>query len=172
MGEPYRYIRYAVISNASGGTSATLAAFQVYGSVIDETTSQYYTTEGLKDKADALDAQAKASAAIVEANTATDEDIQTMKSALAAVKELYADTTALAALISECEVLLDGVQVGDGMGQLSDESLKTNLEQAISDARNNAFAIPVSASAVKAAEATYVDDPATQEQVDAESAGA
>ena len=153
MGEPYRYIRYAVISNASGGTSATLAAFQVYGSVIDETTSQYYTTEGLKDKADALDAQAKASAAIVEANTATDEDIQTMKSALAAVKELYADTTALAALISECEVLLDGVQVGDGMGQLSDESLKTNLEQAISDARNNAFAIPVSASAVKAAEA-------------------
>ena len=152
MGEPYKFIRYVVVSNASGGGGCTLSFFQIYGATEDKTTSQYYTTEGMQEVADAMQALAQTSAAIVDENNATDQDIQNMQTAIDAVKDLYADTTALAALIAESELLLQGVEIGDGMGQLSDETLKTNLENAISDARKNAFVTPISPTVVKAAE--------------------
>ena len=151
MGEPYKYVRYVVKSNASGGSRCTFASFQVYGSTVDKTASQYYATEGMAAKADAMNALQAEMRDIVAANTATDDNIADMKAAISAVRELYADTTELAALIAESEILLDGVQVGDGMGQLSDENLKTALEQAISDARTNAFTSPISVEAVKTA---------------------
>ena len=157
MGEPYKYLRYVVLSNASGGTGCTLSYFQVFGSTVDEATSQYHTTEGMSEKAEAMMALAATSAGIVADDTATDEDVQNMRDAIAAVQALYADTTALAALIDECEVLLQGVEIGDDMGQLSDETLKTNLETAIADARQNAFVTPLSPSAVKAAEAAITE---------------
>ena len=157
MGEPYKFIRYVVISNAKGGSGCTLSFFQLYGATEDKTTSQYYTTEGMKEVADAMQALAQTSEAIVEKNTATDEDIQAMRNAIAAVNELYADTTALAALIADCEVMLQGVEIGDGMGQLNDETLKTNLENAIANARETAFVSPISPTAVKAAETAVTE---------------
>ncbi|MBO4730030.1 MAG: dockerin type I repeat-containing protein, partial [Bacteroidaceae bacterium] len=93
----------------------------------------------------------------VNADTATDEDIQNMKDAIAAVRDLYADTTALSKLIAESEVLLQGIVVGDGMGELSDEALATALRAAIDDARATAFTTPISAPAVKAAEKSVGD---------------
>ena len=153
MGETYKFIRYVVKSNAKGGSGCTLSFFQLYGATEDKTTSQYYTTEGMKEAADALKALTQTSTAIVNENTATEQDIQNMKDAIAAVSALYADTTELAKLIAECEVMLQGVEIGDGMGQLSDETLKTNLETAIADARENAFVSPLSPTAVKTAEA-------------------
>ncbi|MBP5731803.1 MAG: dockerin type I repeat-containing protein [Bacteroidaceae bacterium] len=157
MGEPYKFIRYVVRSNAKGGSGCTLSFFQIYGAIEDKTTSQYYTTEGMKELADALKALTQTSTGIVNADTATDEDIQNMKDAIAAVRELYADTTALSKLIAESEVLLQGIVVGDGMGELSDEALATALRAAIDDARATAFTTPISAPAVKAAEKSVGD---------------
>lgn len=151
--DTYSYLRYVVESNNKGTGIFTLSEFQVYPAIVDEDASQYATTAGLKDKADALFEKLTQSAAIVDANTATDADIADLRAAIAAVKALYADTTELAALIAECEILLTGVQVGDGMGQLSDEALATALRAAIDDARQTAFTNPISVEAVKAATA-------------------
>ncbi|MBP5732032.1 MAG: hypothetical protein J6W50_04905, partial [Bacteroidaceae bacterium] len=101
--------------------------------------------------ADALKSTIDEMTPVVEANTATKEDIQTLSAALAAVKELYADTTELSQLIADSELLLDGVVIGEEMGQLSDESLQTALQTAIADARRDAFTTPISVAAVHAA---------------------
>ncbi len=151
LGGEYKRLRYEVITNATGGSYFTISEFQLYKTVEDKETSQYYTTEGLKDAADALITTINELVPVVEANTATKENIETLNAAIAAVKELYADTTELAALIDECEVLLEGVVVGDEMGQLSDESLETALKDAIDNARKNAFVSPISVTAVKEA---------------------
>ena len=153
MGKEYKYLRYQVEANKTGGGFFTLGGFQVYKANIDEATSQYSTTEGLKDKADVLAAKLDESKAIVAADNATEDDIQALRQAINAVSELYADTTDLANLINECEVLLDGVQVGDGMGQLSDEALATTLRQVIDAAREAAFVSPVNVQVVKASTA-------------------
>ncbi|MBR3633763.1 MAG: hypothetical protein IKN51_04430 [Bacteroidaceae bacterium] len=153
MGKEYKYLRYQVEANKSGGNFFTLGGFQVYKASIDEATSQYSTTEGLKDKADALAVKLDESKAIVAADNATEADIQALRQAIDAVSELYADTTDLANLISECEVLLSGVQVGDGMGQLSDEALATTLRQVIDVARETAFTSPIDVQVVKASTA-------------------
>ncbi|MBR3634032.1 MAG: dockerin type I repeat-containing protein [Bacteroidaceae bacterium] len=151
LGGEFNRLRYEVITNATGGNYFTVSEFQLYKTIEDQETSQYYTTDGLKDAADALMATINEMVPVVEANTATKENIETLNAAIAAVKELYADTTELAALIADCEVLLDGVVIGDEMGQLSDESLETALQTAIDDARNNAFTSPISVAAVKEA---------------------
>ena len=153
MGKEYKYLRYQVEANKSGGNFFTLGGFQVYKASIDEATSQYSTTEGLKDKADALAVKIDESKAIVAADNATEADIQALRQAIDAVSELYADTTDLANLISECEVLLNGVQVGDSMGQLSDEALATTLRQVIDVARETAFTSPIDVQVVKASTA-------------------
>ena len=153
MGKEYKYLRYQVEANKSGGNFFTLGGFQVYKASIDEATSQYSTTEGLKDKADALAVKLDESKAIVAADNATEADIQALRQAIDAVSELYADTTDLTNLISECEVLLNGVQVGDGMGQLSDEALATTLRQVIDVARETAFTSPIDVQVVKASTA-------------------
>ena len=151
LGGEYKYLRYEVITNATGGNYFTISEFQLYKTGVDQTSSQYYTTDGMKDKADALMVAIEEALPIVEANTATSEDVQKMTAAIAAVKELYADTTELSQLIADSEVLLEGVVIGDEMGQLSDEELKTNLETAISEARKNAFTTPISNEAVRTA---------------------
>ena len=151
FGRPVDRIAYQVNQNCDGGTRFTFSEFQVYEANVNQETSQYYTSEGLSEPADAMNALIPQMSDIVEANTATDEDIQTMKAALDAVKELYADTSELDALIAESETILAGVEVGDEMGQLSDEGLKTALEQAIADARENAYTTPLSAAAIRTA---------------------
>ena len=152
FGRPVDRVAFFVTQNTSGGTYFTLSEFQMYEAKPDEASSQYYTTEGMSDRADAMKTQATTSAAIVAENTTTDEDIQALKDAIAAVKELYADTTSLAELIAESEVLLQGVKIGDGMGELSDEALATALRTAIDDARATAFVAPISTAAIIAAE--------------------
>ena len=151
LGGEYKYLRYEVITNATGGDYFTVSEFQLYKVTEDTESSQYYTTDGMKDVADVLKATIEEMVPVVEANTATKENIQTLNAALDAVKKLYADTTELSQLIAESELLLDGVVIGDEMGQLSDESLQTALQTAIADARNNAFTTPISVAAVREA---------------------
>ncbi|MBO4592622.1 MAG: dockerin type I repeat-containing protein, partial [Bacteroidaceae bacterium] len=152
FGQPVNRVAFYVTQNANGGSYFTVSEFQMYEAAANQATSQYYTTEGMSEKADAMFNMLPGMREIVANNTATDEDIQTMQAAYSAVKEMYADTTALADLIAECETMLSGVEIGDEMGQLSDEQLKTNLEAAIANARETAFVSPISVSAVKAAE--------------------
>ena len=151
LGGEYKYIRYEVETNASGGDYFTVSEFQLYNTVEDKEASQYYSSQGMKDAADALKSVIDEMVPVVAANTATSEDIQTLAAALAAVKGLYADTTELAQLIAESEILLQGVVIGDEMGQLSDESLQTALRTAVDDARENAFTTPISLEAVRSA---------------------
>ena len=151
FGRPVDRIAYQVTQNNNGGSRFTFSEFQMYEGLVNESLSQYNTTEGMKEKADAMNALIPQMSDIAEANTTTDEDIETMRAALEAVKGLYADTTALAALIAEAEVILNGTEVGDGMGQISEEGLKIALLQAITDARATAFTEPISLAAVNAA---------------------
>ncbi|MBO4593157.1 MAG: dockerin type I repeat-containing protein, partial [Bacteroidaceae bacterium] len=133
MGDTYGFLRYSVVSNANGGSYFTLSNFQVYPATVDETTSQYYTTEGLKEKADALMEIVEAKSAA--ADVATDADIAELKAAFNAVQELYADTAALSALAEECYNLATTAVVGDEIGELSDESLAETLEAAATTAK-------------------------------------
>ncbi|MBR1917102.1 MAG: dockerin type I repeat-containing protein, partial [Bacteroidaceae bacterium] len=152
LGNEYKFVRYNVVNNINGGGFFTVSEFQMYKAGIDEATSQYYTTEGMKDKADAMNALLPEMRDIVAANTATQEDITKMQAALDAVKEMYADTTELAKLIAECETMLAGVEIGEEMGQLSDQALADALQAAVTDARKNAFVTPISVTAIREAE--------------------
>ncbi|MBR3373349.1 MAG: dockerin type I repeat-containing protein, partial [Bacteroidaceae bacterium] len=133
LGDTYGFIRYEVISNANGGSYFTLSEFQVHPASVDETTSQYYTTEGMSEKADVLFATANAKMAI--ADQATEADIAELKAALAEVKELYADTAALAALAAECEVLGSTAIVGEEIGQVSNQDVADALAEAAATAK-------------------------------------
>ena len=151
FGRPVDRIAYEVISNANGGSFFTLGEFQLYSTTIDETTSQYNTTPGLKEPADAMVAMLTAKRLIAAAGTAQDNDIAELKEAIQAVKALYADTTELKALIAEAQTTIDNTILGEGLGKLADEQLKTNLEAAVTGALNTAFVSPISAAAVQAA---------------------
>ena len=153
LGRPVNRIAYQVLSNATGGNYFTLGEFQIYEARADEATSQYYTIPGLKAPADALNDILVAKRNILNSETATSEDIAELQEAIKAVKTLYADTTELNSLIAESEALIDGVETGEGMGQLSDATLIDGLRTAIADARKNAFTTPISAAAIQAATA-------------------
>ncbi|MBR4783196.1 MAG: hypothetical protein IK023_04840, partial [Bacteroidaceae bacterium] len=147
MGDTYGFLRYSVVSNANGGSYFTLSNFQVYPATVDETTSQYYTTEGLKEKADALMEIADAKEAT--ADVATEADVAELKAAFNAVQELYADTTALSTLAEECYTLATTAVVGDEIGELSDESLAETLE-ATATAAKEKISPAISVDEVKA----------------------
>ncbi|MGN1236760.1 MAG: hypothetical protein ACI4TS_04880, partial [Bacteroidaceae bacterium] len=151
LGRPVNRIAYQVNANATGGNYFTLGEFQIYEAVVDEAESQYNTTPGLKEPADAMMSLIQLKKAVVAGNTTTEDDIREMEAAIKAVKSLYADTVELANMIAEAEIMLNGVEIGEGMGQLSDGELATNLTAAIAEARKNAFTTPISVSAVQAA---------------------
>lgn len=148
LGGEYSFVRAEMIDNAKGESYFTVSEFQLYKAIVDESTSQYHTTAGLAANADYMKGLLPAMSEAVNAGTATQGQIDTLTAAIAAVKEMYADTTELSALIQECQTLVDNVQVGEGMGQLSSQSLADALQQAIADARATAFQSPMSVEAV------------------------
>ena len=151
LGRPVNRIAYQVLSNATGGSNFTLGEFQVYEAKVDEASSQYYTTPGIKEPADALLALLQKKQVIASQGTTTSQDITELETAIKAVKALYADTTELMSMIKESESLIDGVEIGEGMGQLADADLIESLKTAIADARKNAFTTPISVAAVQTA---------------------
>lgn len=148
LGGEYSYIRAEVIDNAKGENYFTVSELQLYKAIVDESTSQYHTTAGLAAKADYLKGLLPAMSEAVNAGTATKGQIDTLTAAIAAVKEMYADTTELSTLIAECQTLIANAQVGEGMGQISSQSLIDALQTAIDDAKANAFQSPMSVEAV------------------------
>lgn len=135
LGAQYKFLRYAVKTNKIGDTKFTLSEFQVYPATVNESTSQYYTSEGMKTVADALKAKVEEMRSVIEANTASAQDIEALGAAINAVKGLYADTTVLKSLIEECTSLADNVTVGTEIGQIDDEAQIEALRTAIATAQ-------------------------------------
>lgn len=152
-GAQYSFVRIDVLTNRGGGNYFTVSDVQLYKTVPDQSASQYYTTTGMKEAADAMFTLAEAKRAIVAADSATQADVDEMQAAINAVRTLYADTTELASLIAECETLLSGVEVGDEIGQVNSQELIDNLRAAIDSARVNAFGSPINVAAIQAATA-------------------
>lgn len=153
MDSAYQHLRFVVDNNVGGGSYFCISEFQVYSATANQQTSQYYSTEGMKAAADKVYSLMMPSWVAVQANNVTQEQVTEMRSALDAVEDLYADTVQLANLIAQCESMMQGVEVGDGMGQISSQELVTNLQNAIAQARQTAFVSPVSVEAVRTATA-------------------
>ncbi len=151
LGSEYSYIRTKMIDNATGGSYFTVSELQLYKATVDEASSQYHTTAGMSAKADYLNSLLPAMREAANAGVATQGKIDTLTAAIAAVREIYADTTELANLIKECQTLIAEAIVGEGMGEVRSQSLIDSLQMAIDEARATAFQSPMSVEAVRTA---------------------
>ena len=146
FGRPVNRVAYQVTQNANGGTYFTISEFQMYEAKANETKSQYFSVEGMKDKADAMKNLAAAKKAVADSSKTTVEDIAELQAAIAAVNELYADTTKLVELANKAQALAENTEVGDAVGQVSDE----NAADALNDAIVAAKALGLKDNATKA----------------------
>ncbi|MDY3063838.1 MAG: dockerin type I repeat-containing protein, partial [Bacteroidaceae bacterium] len=156
LAEPASYIRFEVIEkanapsrNLNGYPYFNLSEFQIYPVVLNKETSQYYYIAGMKEAADKL-LQAVADArALVEANTATQADIDNLQAALDAVDNLYADTTSLRSLITSCTNLASSIEVGTSICQAPEQGIVDNFVNAIETATEaGVFATPLNKEAI------------------------
>lgn len=156
LGKEYSYIRLQINDNKNGGSYFTISELQLYKAKVDETLSQYATSEGMKPVADDLKAQLDIAQTKLTDNSATQANVDALRAAIDVVKGQYADTTNLRKLVNECLTLTGATEIGDGMGQLPAEKaeLLEALKQAITDANANGFVSPISLTAIKAATAS------------------
>ncbi len=127
LGKAVDRVQYEVLSNYNNGSYFTLGDFQMYQAVIDEATSQYYTTEGLQTAAEAMQSKANEALTMANAGTTTSEVIEELRAAIAAVEDLYADTLVLSELVEECTTLATTVTTGTGVGESSDSNAGPTL---------------------------------------------
>lgn len=133
LGDSYSYLRFTVLSNANGGNYFTISEFQIYEATVDQSTSQYYITPGMKDVADKL--LATITDKLNSKSSATDQDIQDLENAIAAVRALYADTASLASEAAQCASLAATAVVGTEVGQVSSQDVIDVLAAAATAAR-------------------------------------
>ena len=88
LDRPCDRVYFRVQCNSTGGRFFTLNYIVVYEAVVDEGASLYHKTTGLKEPADKLSALIAAKKEIVEAGSATNEDIKELEGAILAVKAL------------------------------------------------------------------------------------
>ncbi|MCH5178776.1 MAG: hypothetical protein J1F13_03750 [Prevotellaceae bacterium] len=135
FGRPVNRVAYYVDTNANGGTYFTLSEFQMYEANADKKASQYYTVDGLGEKADAMKAMIEAKRAIADAGSTTAADIAEMQAAIAAVEALYADTTKLVELVDRANFLTQNTEVGEGIGQVAEAEAIATLSAAVTAAK-------------------------------------
>ncbi len=157
LGAEYKYLRYEVVANKSGGTTFTMSEFQIYACSLVENASQYYTAQGMSTVADALLEKINAMRSVVEGNSATEDDLTAMRAAIESVKALYADTTVLSNLIAECNALTENVTVGTAIGQVDSEDEITNFMEAIATAKAAGLKGNISKSDLDAVIATLTE---------------
>ena len=136
--QPYRYLRAKLLPRVNA--YVTFAEFQVYGGaqeseLYDNTTSQYYSINGMKDVADNMKTVLASVQQKLEDGSATVADGEALKSALEAVKALYQDRNGLEKLVQKAETLIENTTIGDYFGQLEDETLLESLEAAAEAAK-------------------------------------
>lgn len=156
LGKEYRYLRFTVIKtneNRNGGFEHPffcLGEFQIYGMEIDKEHSQYYYMEGMKEAVDQMIATTSASERILADNATTREDIERLRADIEAVKELYIDTVALNNAIAYAERLIANTEVGEELGQTTQEALDV-LKAVLDEVKKSAFADPLVKADVDAA---------------------
>lgn len=137
--QPYRYLRFRFTSAIPSYAYVSFSGFQVIEGkdLYDLDNSQYSYVEGMKAAADKMNSLAKAVQAKLDEGTATITDGQELQEAIDAVEALYQDKDAFASLISEGQKLVENTETGDEIGQLTDEQLLINLDEAIVNAESS-----------------------------------
>ena len=156
LGKDYRYLRFTVKKtheNRSGGFEHPffcLGELQVYGMKLDTERSQYYYMDGMKDAVDnMMTATGEAEGVLAEGAT-TQENIDKLRSAIDAVKELYIDTVALNTAIAYAENLIANTEVGEELGQTTQDAIDA-LKSVLDEVKKSAFADPLVKADVDAA---------------------
>ena len=158
LGKDYRYLRFTVFKtheNRSGGYAHPffcLGELQVYGMSLDQEHSQYYYMDGMRDAVDRMLATAGECETIVADGVATQADIDRLRADIQAVKDLYVDTLALNQAILYAETLLANTEVGDELGQTTQEA-KDMLREVLNQVKGTALADPLVKADVDAATA-------------------
>lgn len=137
--KPYRYLRFRFLTSIPNYAYVSFSGFQVIEGkdLYDLDNSQYYYVEGMKDAADKMNALAKQVQDKIDGGTATLADGQELQEAIDAVKALYQDKNALASLIETAHKLVDNTESGDEIGQIADEQLIIDLDDAITNAESS-----------------------------------
>ena len=156
LGKSYRFVRFTVFKtheNRSGGFAHPffcLGELQVYGMSLDTEHSQYYYMAGMKDAVDRMVATADQCEPVVAEGIATQADIDQLRADIQAVKDLYVDTLALNQAILYAETLLANTEVGDELGQTTQEA-KDMLQEVLNQVKGTALADPLVKADVDAA---------------------
>lgn len=157
LGKDYKYVRMDVLATGSSrkNTGAeypffSLAELYVFPVTLDETLSQYCYTEGLAPLADKMYELAKEAAFKIADNVATEADINELRAAIDAVKELYADTTEIAKLANVLQTYASTAVFGTGIGETTEEAALA-LQAAVDEAKESSFTTPLVKSEIDAA---------------------
>ncbi|MBQ0090176.1 MAG: discoidin domain-containing protein [Prevotellaceae bacterium] len=134
FGPEYKYVRFVNEMNKRGDNVLTLSAFQVFNAILNKEKSQYYSVAGMQEAAEKM-MEVKADKDSVV--TATDKDIEELRTALEAVKQMFSDPDVLQALIDECETMSENISIGVEIGELPEDKaeLVENLKTAVNNAK-------------------------------------
>ena len=131
---PYRYLRFRCIVAYGNASYWCISGFQVLeggDASYDKVNSEYYRVDGMKDAADKLQAAITSVQAKLNDNTATLADATELSEAMKPVEDLWQDTAAANKLYNTATTLAENTEVGEYMGQLSDETLLNNLKNTL-----------------------------------------
>ena len=155
MVNEYQYVRISVTWSPRNlmvgkGYSFAVGELQFYPAAINETTSRYYSINGMKEVADNMMALVEGAQAKIDEHVTTAEDIQAMKDAIQAVKDADQATEIKKQLVAAIQSTPTTYR-GDGTpGDITAE-VKTYLENAVKAASEVAEAEEKTASEYKAA---------------------
>lgn len=135
LGSAYSYLRFTVEETNSGGSYFTYSEFNLYPGENSRTLSQYYYVDGMQAAADAmkaLETRGNVAAAAVAVSRGL---IDSLSAAIAAVKELYVDTSSLKQAIAQAETTLPLAKVGTEIGNIRTQQSIDNYQAALDAAK-------------------------------------
>mgnify|MGYP002523468187 CR=1 FL=1 len=88
--------------------------------------------DGMKEAVDNMATATGEAEGVLAEGTTTQEDIDKLRAAIDAVKELYIDTVALNTAIAYAENLIANTEVGDELGQTTQEAIDA-LQSVLND---------------------------------------
>ena len=94
LSDSYQYVRFTIKGVTSGKDNWDLSEFQIYKNTMKES-SEYFLVPNMKDAVDKLDAAITSALSKIEAQTVTKEDTAEFNAAVALVKSLYVDKSAV-----------------------------------------------------------------------------
>ena len=157
LGSSFQFLRFTVLHTVGNRTNAgqshpffSIGEFQINGLTLDQQHSQYYYINGMKAAVDNMNAAAQTAQAALLNNAATQTEVDNLQKAVDAVKSLYVDTVALNTAIALGENYLSNTEVGDELGQTSQEA-KDALQAVITEVKGTSISEPLVKADVDAA---------------------